>query len=258
MVATKIERHAAPLRQQVLRLLREDILEGVLPPGKRMLENSLCENYGVSRTVIREVLRQLESENLVTMLPGHGPIVTLLTEHDIEALYQVRSVLEGLAGELFAIRASKQQATALRCQIETMEKAYLHGTVQSREQSKDEFYRLLLEGAANEVLSEQLHGVHTRIGLLRRFAFVDESGSKPRCASSGGLCRWRRSSEILGKRARRASTTSGRRVNWPSSPTGNGAPRKGGCPKEKLVEPIRVPPAGPSDLSQNETAGLLP
>lgn len=174
MVATKIERHAAPLRQQVLRLLREDILEGVLPPGKRMLENSLCENYGVSRTVIREALRQLESENLITMLPGHGPIVTLLTEHDIEALYQVRSVLEGLAGELFAIRASKQQATALRRQIETMEKAYLHGTVQSREQSKDEFYRMLLEGAANEVLSEQLHGVHTRIGLLRRFAFVDE------------------------------------------------------------------------------------
>ena len=174
MVATKIERHAAPLRQQVVRLLREDILEGVLPPGKRMLENSLCESYGVSRTVIREALRQLESENLITMLPGHGPIVTVLTEHDIEALYQVRSVLEGLAGELFAIRASQEQATALRNQLAVMEKAYLHGTVQTREQSKETFYEMLLEGAANEVLSEQLHGVHTRIGLFRRFAFVDE------------------------------------------------------------------------------------
>lgn len=174
MVATKIERHAAPLRQKVVRLLREDILEGILPPGKRILENSLCEGYGVSRTVIREALRQLESENLVTMLPGHGPIVTVLTEHDIEALYQVRSVLEGLAGELFALRASKDQTNALRRQLAAMEEAYLHGTVQSREHSKDEFYRMLLDGAANEVLSEQLNGVHTRIGLFRRFAFVDE------------------------------------------------------------------------------------
>jgi len=174
MVGTRIERHAAPLRAQVVRTLREDILEGDLVPGERLLENALCESYGVSRTVIREALRQLESENLITVLPGRGPIVTVLSEHDIEALYEVRRVLEGLAGELFALRASEEQASALRAQLRAMEQAYLHGTVQTREQSKEEFYRLLLEGAANEVLEDQLHGVHTRIGLFRRLAFVDE------------------------------------------------------------------------------------
>ncbi|WP_382306854.1 GntR family transcriptional regulator [Herbiconiux sp. UC225_62] len=174
MQSTKIERHAAPLRQQVVRLLREDILEGVLAPGERLLENAMCDSYGVSRTVIREALRQLESESLITMLPNRGPIVTVLTKRDIESLYEVRRVLEGLAGELFARRASPDQAAAMRALIVEMEDTYLHGTVHTREESKEQFYDLLLEGAANPVLENDLRGVHTRIGLFRRYAFVDE------------------------------------------------------------------------------------
>lgn len=174
MPATKIERHAAPLRQQVVRLLREDILEGELPPGVRVRENALCEKYEVSRTVVREALRQLESESLITMLPNRGPIVTVLTKHDIEALYQVRCALEGLAGELFARNATDEQAQSLRAAIAEMDVTYLHGTVESREASKQQFYALLLEGAGNEVLSNALAGIHARIGRFRRYAFHDE------------------------------------------------------------------------------------
>ncbi|SDZ56987.1 GntR family transcriptional regulator [Herbiconiux ginsengi] len=174
MQSTKIERHAAPLRQQVVRLLREDILEGVLAPGERLLENAMCDSYGVSRTVIREALRQLETESLITMLPNRGPIVTVLTKRDIQALYEVRRVLEGLAGELFARRASPEQASAMRALIVEMEETYLRGTVHTREESKEQFYDLLLAGAGNPVLENDLRGVHTRIGLFRRYAFVDE------------------------------------------------------------------------------------
>jgi len=174
MPATKIERHAAPLRQQVVRLLREDILEGVLAPGERLLESAMCDSYGVSRTVIREALRQLESESLITMLPNRGPIVTVLDKRDIESLYEVRRALEGLAGELFARRASEGEAARMRALIVEMEGSYLHGSVQSREDSKEHFYDLLLEGAGNPVLESNLRGVHTRIGLFRRYAFVDE------------------------------------------------------------------------------------
>ncbi|QJU52593.1 GntR family transcriptional regulator [Herbiconiux sp. KACC 21604] len=174
MPSAKIERHAAPLRLQVVRMLREDILEGVLAPGDRLLENALCDSYGVSRTVVREALRQLETESLITMLPGRGPIVTVLEKHDIQALYQVRAALEGLAAELFARDASVEQAARMRALIESMESRYLHGTVETREESKEEFYSLLLEGAGNAVLESQLRGVHTRIGLFRRYAFVDE------------------------------------------------------------------------------------
>jgi DNA-binding GntR family transcriptional regulator len=170
----KVERHAAPLRQQVVRLLREDILEGILSPGSRLLESALCESYGVSRTVIREALRQLETESLITMVPNRGPIVTVLSRRDIESLYEVRRSLEGLAGELFALNASAEQAAAMAALIETMEADYLRGSVESREASKEEFYGLLLEGAGNPVLESSLRGIHTRIGLFRRYAFVDE------------------------------------------------------------------------------------
>lgn len=174
MAGSKVQRHAAPVRHQVVQSLREDILDGALAPGERLLENALCESYGVSRTVVREALRQLESEDLITMLPGRGPIVTVLTAHDIKALYEVRRSLEGLAGELFARNATDEQAAGLAALLERMESSYLHGTVSSREQSKAEFYERLLEGGGNPVLESSLRGVHTRIGLFRRYAFLDE------------------------------------------------------------------------------------
>ncbi len=175
MEPTRFERHAAPLRAQVVRALREDILSGSFAPGERLFENVLCENYSVSRTVIREALRQLESESLITMLPGRGPIVTELQRHDIDSLYQVRRALEGLAGELFATLASDEQARQLADHLEVLERDYRHGTVDSRDESKNRFYDLLLAGAGNDVLTSSLWGIHSRIGIFRRLAFVDES-----------------------------------------------------------------------------------
>ena len=174
MSRTPVERHAAPLRQQVVRLMREDILDGVLAPGERLRESSLCEAYGVSRTVVREALRQLESERLVTVLPNRGPIVTVLSAHDIQAVYEVRRVLEGLAGQLFARNATQEQAGALVQHLADMETSYLRGTVKTRESSKERFYEILLEGASNEVLTADLRTVHGRIALFRRYAFVDD------------------------------------------------------------------------------------
>jgi DNA-binding GntR family transcriptional regulator len=177
-----LERHAAPLRQHVLSLLREEILEGRHAPGERLRENDLCAAYKVSRTVIREVLRQLESESLIAVIPGRGPIVAVLSKREIESLYEVRATLEGLAGSLFARRASTRQAERLVSHFFLMEDVYLHGTLATREESKTAFYSILLEGADNPVLTAQLTGVHTRIGLFRRYAFLDGD----RVASSYG------------------------------------------------------------------------
>ena len=170
-----VERHAAPLRQQVLALLREEILEGRHTPGARLRENDLCADYGVSRTVIREVLRQLESESLISVVPGRGPIVAVLSKRDIVSLYEVRATLEGLAGSLFARRATAEQAERMIGHFSQMEGTYLHGTLAEREESKSAFYRILMEGADNEVLTAELAGVHTRIGLFRRYAFLDDA-----------------------------------------------------------------------------------
>lgn len=174
---TLIQQIAAPLRQQVAEQLRKDILDGFLVPGQRLRENLLCERYGVSRTLVRETLRQLESENLITVLPNRGAVVTILTEHDIRALYQVRESLEGLAGELFARNASNQDARELIALIGEMENSYLKGDLESRGAAKDRFYSLLLRGAENPVLDSTLRRIHSQIGIFRHYAFVDDDRS---------------------------------------------------------------------------------
>lgn len=172
--AVRIERTAAPLRQQVVRLIREDILNGALAPGQRLVESSLCTAYGVSRTVVREALRQLESENLIRVLPAQGPIVAVLSEPEIRALYVVRGQLEGLAGRLFAESAGPAEVRALVALRERLRTDYIGGTVARREDFKRDFYGALIAGAGNAVLGEMLAGIHARIAIFRRFAFVDE------------------------------------------------------------------------------------
>lgn len=178
MSTTAVTRQAAPLREQVVATMRTEIVDSTLAPGERLYEKDLCERYGVSRTVIREVLRQLESESLITVRPGHGPMVTVLTPSDIEALYEVRQELEGLAAELFAHRATDEQARAMLELVDGMEQSYLHGTLESRGESKEEFYRILLEGAGNPVLTSMLERIHARIGIFRYFAFIDPERAK--------------------------------------------------------------------------------
>ena len=65
---------AAPLRMQVIGLLRESILTFQYVPGQRLVERELCDRYGVSRTVIREALRHLEADGLVELAPNRGPV----------------------------------------------------------------------------------------------------------------------------------------------------------------------------------------
>jgi len=179
MVSTIIARTAAPLRQQVVRLIREDILNGALIPGQRLVESALCEAYVVSRTVIREALRQLESEYLIQVRPNLGPVVTVLTEGEIRAIYVVRASLEALAGKLFATNATTAQCAELVDLRNRLDKEYRHGDIDSREEIKADFYRQLCAGTCNEVLTESLRGIHARIAIFRRYAFVDPARIEP-------------------------------------------------------------------------------
>jgi DNA-binding GntR family transcriptional regulator len=170
----RVVQEAAPLRQEVVRLLRQDILDQRLLPGERLTESLLCSRYEVSRTVVREALRQLETENLITMRPHRGPIVTVLGEPEIRHIYEVRRSLEGLAGELFALHAADSMAAALLSHLAEMEDRLPSGDLPEREELKERFYDLLLTGAGNPVLASTLAGIHARIGIFRHYAFQDE------------------------------------------------------------------------------------
>src|SRR5256885_12198463 len=88
-LSMRVGRVAAPLREQVLDVLRQAILDFRLKPGQRLIERELIEQIGVSRTTIREVLRELTAEGLVTTIPQKGAIVVVPTPGEAADLFEV-------------------------------------------------------------------------------------------------------------------------------------------------------------------------
>src|SRR5260370_8195304 len=82
------------LREKTTQVLREAILNLHFRPGQKLVERALCEGTGVSRTCIREALRHLEAEGLVSRLPNRGIIVAEVTPDETRQIYETRAVLE--------------------------------------------------------------------------------------------------------------------------------------------------------------------
>jgi DNA-binding GntR family transcriptional regulator len=158
---------AAPVRNQVLRNLREAIINRTFAPGQRLIERELCEMTGVSRTSIREALRQLETEGLVVLIPNHGAAVAEMSLAEAADVYEVRGVLEALACRRFAAVASDEQITELRRVVDELSSAGDEGDIAEMMRCKDEFYDVLLSGAGNTVARSVLGSLHQRIAYLR-------------------------------------------------------------------------------------------
>lgn len=163
----RVERIAAPLRQSVTENIRYAIALGHFTAGERLTERALCEMTGVSRTLVREALRQLESEGLIEVVPNRGPMVTRLSAEQAEGVYQVRIELEGLACQLFAERASDQQRAALHEAFRNLKKSLKDTDPLARLRAKNHFYECLVDGAGNQALGDTLRLLNARIMLLR-------------------------------------------------------------------------------------------
>jgi DNA-binding GntR family transcriptional regulator len=164
----RVGRVAAPLREQVLDVLRQAILDFRLKPGQRLIERELIEQIGVSRTTIREVLRELAAEGLVTTIPQKGAIVVVPTAEEAADLYEVRAALEALAARRFVAHADARQVAALRTAFSEFEQvAHDAGDIRAMLQAKDRFYRVLLEGAGNRSIESILSGLQARVRMLR-------------------------------------------------------------------------------------------
>lgn len=179
-----VPRSAAPLRRQVLDELRQSIIAGRLRPGARLVERELIAMMGVSRTVIREALRQLESEGLVAIVPNKGPIVRELTRDEARDLYSIRAVLEGLAARLFVENASALSIDRLELELRSTEQAYADGDSEQILAAKNRFYEILLDGAASETLSSMLGALHVRIWRWRAVGISHPLRSEQRSKES--------------------------------------------------------------------------
>jgi DNA-binding GntR family transcriptional regulator len=179
-----IPRAAAPLRRQVVDELRQSIISGRLGPGVRLVERELIAMIGVSRTVIREALRQLESEGLIAMIPNKGPIVRELTLVEAKDLYSIRAVLEGLAARLFVQNADEAQFRKLQTALTVTGAAYKAADPEVLLGAKNRFYDVLFEGAGSETLSSMIATLHARIRRWRALGLAHPQRSPRRSQES--------------------------------------------------------------------------
>lgn len=112
-----------PLRDVVFNTLRKAILTGELKPGERLMEIHLANRLGVSRTPIREAIRKLELEGLVTMIPRRGAEVAQITEKSLKDVLEVRRALDALCAELACERITEEEMEQLASACIEFEKA---------------------------------------------------------------------------------------------------------------------------------------
>jgi len=180
----RINKTAASLRQQVIESLRAAVISGGLSPGQRLTERELTERLGVSRTVLREALRQLEAEGLIEVIPNRGPVVRALTAEEAKDIYRIRAVLQGLAAREFVEHATPANLDALRQALDAVVAAYDAGDAERTVATKTAFYEALYDGAASDTLSSMLATLHARMWRWRALGLAHPMRSAERSRES--------------------------------------------------------------------------
>ncbi len=178
------------LREQVADLIRRAIVEMRLKPGDRLVERELIEWTGVSRATVREAIRELATEGLVRTIPQKGAVVASPTLREAADVYEVRAVLEGLAGRLFAERASGEQRAALAHAYQTLREVLGPGAeTWAMLEAKNAFYAILLAGADNAAMVSMLGLLQARITMLRATSMTQPGRAAEAIAEIGEIVR---------------------------------------------------------------------
>jgi DNA-binding GntR family transcriptional regulator len=147
----------------VFRALREDIREGRLKQGERLREEDVARRLGVSRTPVREALRQLAARGLVADAPGRGLLVVELSKRQVIELYAMRRMLEGAAARFAAQHASPGEAEMLRRLAAECRDARTAAKAAQRNRA---FHLAIYEAAHNRYLQQALDDLGNALALL--------------------------------------------------------------------------------------------
>ena len=166
---------------RVFQRLREDILGGKYQENDELRENTIGKELGVSRTPVREALRQLELEGLVTIIPNRGAYVTGISHKDIWDIYMIRSMLEGLCARWAAEHITDEQ-------LEQLEETILLSEFQLKKESgfsteqvaalDGRFHAILYDASGSRILSHTLTDFHNYVQSARKSSIVSEERAR--------------------------------------------------------------------------------
>lgn len=163
-----------PSMEEIVEILRKRIVDHELPPGSKLREAVLTEEFNVSRPRIREAFGVLEDRGLIERIPNRGAVVTRLDAQEVFSLFEVREVLEGLAVRLATENADAATWTPLIERFGTpAEQALQRGDLDFYVDCVTLFRETAIVAANNQILADQLEGLYDRTKvLIRRLVLV--------------------------------------------------------------------------------------
>ena len=173
-----IDLEDAGLAQKISHALLQAILDRKLRGGDRLVETELQKRFKVSRSPLREALRDLENKGLVVIKPRRGTFVKKITRNDIDDHYPVQASLEGLAARQAATRLIPKECRELELQLVAMEKAAASGDTKSFLEHHGIFHTVYIEGSRNLLLIDMIMKLRLR-GIRFRYFFPHNPGVLP-------------------------------------------------------------------------------
>lgn len=155
--------------------LRTLVLAGDLAPGARINEQALADRFAVSRTPVREALKLLAAEGLVSITPHRGAAVAMLSEEELAEVFPVMGALEALAGELAAKRATDDEIAAIEALHQRMLAHYVARDLTSYFAVNQQIHAAILAAARNETLTQHANQLAGRVRLARYRANMSDA-----------------------------------------------------------------------------------
>lgn len=171
-------RNYKPLGEVVFEYLRNAILAGELKPGERLMEVTIADQLGVSRTPVREAIRKLEKESFVIMIPRKGAYVADLTKKDIMEVLEIRKELEGFAAFLAAERMSLSEKESLGKVVENFNESLLNMDKKNMIESDNAFHSFIFEATKNQRLINIIYDLHDQFQRFRLIYFNEFNNYK--------------------------------------------------------------------------------
>ncbi|MCI9143020.1 MAG: GntR family transcriptional regulator [Lachnospiraceae bacterium] len=163
-----------PLRDVVFNTLRQAILTGELKPGERLMEIHLADKLGVSRTPVREAIRRLELEGLVTMIPRRGAEVARITEKSMNDVLEVRRALDALCAELACDRITEEELGDLSRACEHFEHCVKVGDAKKIAQADVALHDIIVQATGNRRLIQLVNNLSEQM-YRYRFEYIKDS-----------------------------------------------------------------------------------
>lgn len=166
------QKNNTSLRGKLYKQLREDILAGKYADHEELRENTIAKEYGVSRTPVREAIRKLELEGLVVTIPNKGAYVKAIDKKDIDDIYAIRALLEGLCAKWATEHISDKQLEQLE-EILYITKYHIDKGHYDRVYEYDgELHNILYAASNSSILEHVLHDFHQYVQRARRHALT--------------------------------------------------------------------------------------